>query len=162
MGKWGKVSLRGRAQVTSREPLLSLHRSSRFALFGLFHRSETLGLLWTEIYTRERLESGHSFSERLPPLPHVTFHCLLEFLIAQRNSQRSHRRWMFKHDRVCTSFFFFLSLVEDAEDANAYTWNLLKSLLLKMSPIYTACIKFSTDISAIKGGRIDLKTKLGY
>lgn len=63
---------------------------------------------------------------------------------------------------VFAQVFFFLSLVEDAEDANAYTWNLLKSLLLKMSPIYTACIKFSTDISAIKGGRIDLKTKLGY
>lgn len=44
--KWGKVSLRGRAQVTSREPLLSLHRSSHSALFGLFHHNETLGLLW--------------------------------------------------------------------------------------------------------------------
>lgn len=42
--KWGKVSLRGRAQVRSHEPLLSFF--PLFALLGLFHHSKTLGLLW--------------------------------------------------------------------------------------------------------------------
>lgn len=42
--KWGKVSLQGGAQVASREPPLS----SLFALFGLFHHNEMLGLLWLE------------------------------------------------------------------------------------------------------------------
>lgn len=45
--KWAKVSLRGGAQVASHEPRLSFCSAPlRFALFGLSHCTETLGLPW--------------------------------------------------------------------------------------------------------------------
>lgn len=67
--KWGKVSLRGRAQVISHEPLLSLHHSPQSALFGLFHHGES-GFALAEVYTGDRLELGNRHSEHLP---RVTF-----------------------------------------------------------------------------------------
>lgn len=127
VGKWGKVSLRGRAQVISREPPLSLHHS-QFALFGLFHRGETLGLLWLRLGT---VSIGKT----------VILNNYLRYLVLP-----SLICWVFNSTEKFTDFPSQLDHTSSVT-CKLFTWSLMyRFKILK----YSAFIKFLTDLSAIK------------
>lgn len=101
---------------------------------------------------------GNSYSERLPHLPHVTFRCQLELLIAPRHSQ------VFQHHRRMLKCVNVQQSVEMLVSFYGCKAIFFKSLLclLTVSLIDMYHILYLTDISPIKVDRTDLITELGY
>lgn len=156
VGKWGKVSSRGRAQITSHEPLLSLHHFRHSLCLDFSISGKISGLLWQRFIPG----NGHSFSGQLPPLPHVTFHLLLGVLIAEKFTASHH--WF---ECVHQLFFFFCHLQKPLKTWSLYLIPVKTPQLLKywniLQFIFYVSNSWQTSGQLKKPG-LTLKPKWGY
>lgn len=101
--RWWESGVKSHHEAEHRSPPTSLcSLCITFAICSVwtFPSQGDFRFTLAEIYTGKRLESGHSFSGQLPPLPRVTFHLLLEVLIAGKFTA-SHHRFEWVHEYFC-------------------------------------------------------------